>query len=432
MEVRVMSLYLLHYLYNYLPIHQNPFLCLFVDIYNVALLDESLKSEQFVTSVILNDKGEEFAEKTPSELIALSQVTKPRAVNLGYLDEFLPEVPIEDQVGRGIGWCSQKRHMDKLSIVTVFSGTLEMQAAGQKQEDVRKGLLGSRHGDGCGESDAVLLPVSLTDTLNGGPGHHVNGAPEKQRSTNEKGDAEAKAPSVSTNGYGAALTKEDTSAQDANDGDDDELEEWEIEAERRFLDSDNDEAPSLPAPKTPSSTTVPVPLSSGLAPTSAAAAVVAVAAAAKAKSKAAAAAAAAAAGAGATTATTTAIATASVTVSIGNGQGASSAESMRRKKLNSAMEPMATTLAAAGAQHHLPAHYHFQQQQLLHIQMQGPMGKMGQLSPVSPVSQAAAAVATATATAAVGAGAAQPEQKQSRSPGGDQDSKRRRKTWQRK
>lgn len=59
MEVRVVSLYLLHYLYSYLPIHQNPFLCLFVDIYNLASLDDNLKSERFVTSLILNGKGEE-------------------------------------------------------------------------------------------------------------------------------------------------------------------------------------------------------------------------------------------------------------------------------------------------------------------------------------------------------------------------------------
>lgn len=54
-----MSLYLLHYLYSYLPIHQNPFLCLFVDIYNLASQDDNLKSERFVTSIILNGKGEE-------------------------------------------------------------------------------------------------------------------------------------------------------------------------------------------------------------------------------------------------------------------------------------------------------------------------------------------------------------------------------------
>ena len=59
LEVRVMSLYLLHCLYSYLPIQQNPFLCLFVDIYNLASQDDKLRSERFVTSVILNGRGEE-------------------------------------------------------------------------------------------------------------------------------------------------------------------------------------------------------------------------------------------------------------------------------------------------------------------------------------------------------------------------------------
>lgn len=54
-----MSLYLLHCLYSYLPIQQNPFLCLFVDIYNLASQDDKLRSERFVTSVILNGRGEE-------------------------------------------------------------------------------------------------------------------------------------------------------------------------------------------------------------------------------------------------------------------------------------------------------------------------------------------------------------------------------------
>lgn len=63
-----MSLYLLHYLYSYLPIHQNPFLCLFVDIYNLAMQDENLRSERFVTSVILNGKGEEVRNKAERRL----------------------------------------------------------------------------------------------------------------------------------------------------------------------------------------------------------------------------------------------------------------------------------------------------------------------------------------------------------------------------
>ncbi|OAQ35672.1 hypothetical protein K457DRAFT_489883 [Linnemannia elongata AG-77] len=71
LEVRVVSLYLLHCLYSYVPIHQNPFLCLFVDIYNLASQDESLKSERFVTSLILNGKGEEVNANTHHILLRL-------------------------------------------------------------------------------------------------------------------------------------------------------------------------------------------------------------------------------------------------------------------------------------------------------------------------------------------------------------------------
>ncbi|KAF8931664.1 hypothetical protein BGZ58_007483 [Dissophora ornata] len=120
MEVRVISLYLLHCLYSYLPIQQNPFLCLFVDIYNLASQDENLKSERFVTSVILNGKGEELAQKTPSELIALAQKIESRPVNLGMLEEYLPEVPIEDQVKIGLGWDSQQTRGDKKRVWETF------------------------------------------------------------------------------------------------------------------------------------------------------------------------------------------------------------------------------------------------------------------------------------------------------------------------
>lgn len=78
MEVRVMSLYLLHCLYSYLPIHQNPFLCLFVDIYNLAMQDENLRSERFVTSVILNGKGEEVKKiifKIKKRSLSIARVT---------------------------------------------------------------------------------------------------------------------------------------------------------------------------------------------------------------------------------------------------------------------------------------------------------------------------------------------------------------------
>lgn len=59
LKVRVVSLYLLYGLYNYLPIQQNPFLCFLVDLYTAALHDDHLKPERFVTSIILNGDGEE-------------------------------------------------------------------------------------------------------------------------------------------------------------------------------------------------------------------------------------------------------------------------------------------------------------------------------------------------------------------------------------
>lgn len=59
LKVRVVSLYLLYGLYNYLPIQQNPFLCFLVDLYTTALHDDHLKPERFVTSFILNGDGEE-------------------------------------------------------------------------------------------------------------------------------------------------------------------------------------------------------------------------------------------------------------------------------------------------------------------------------------------------------------------------------------
>jgi hypothetical protein len=50
---------LLYSLYSSLPIHQNPFLCLFVDIYTTALYNDQHQPERFVISVILNGEGEE-------------------------------------------------------------------------------------------------------------------------------------------------------------------------------------------------------------------------------------------------------------------------------------------------------------------------------------------------------------------------------------
>ncbi|KAG0335166.1 hypothetical protein BG000_007742 [Podila horticola] len=198
MEVRVMSLYLLHYLYSYLPIHQNPFLCLFVDIYNLASQDDNLKSERFVTSIILNGKGEELAPSTPSELIAIAQKVESKPVNIGMLEEFLPEVPIEDQVKVGLGWdCAgaQQERGDRKRLWHTFK-------------------LGSRQGDDDAPS-AAPASTNGSGVTNGTKGQNgTHNGPEKKAEEEEE---------------------------------EEELEEWEIEAEKVFQDSDDDSvSPSLP------------------------------------------------------------------------------------------------------------------------------------------------------------------------------------------
>lgn len=135
-----------------------------------------------------------MAPKTPSELIALSQKQESRPVNLGQLEEFLPEVSIEDQVKVGLGWSSQQKRDDKKRVWETFT-------------------IGSLQGN------------------EGQPKTCVNGVKENGTTTASKETALA-APGENKD----------------NAEDEEELEEWEIEAERRFQDSDTDEAPSLPAP----------------------------------------------------------------------------------------------------------------------------------------------------------------------------------------
>ncbi|KFH69083.1 hypothetical protein MVEG_05885 [Podila verticillata NRRL 6337] len=124
LKVRVVSLYLLYGLYNYLPIQQNPFLCFLVDLYSAALHDDHLKPERFVTSVILNGDGEELAPSTPSELITIAQEVGSKSVQLQIFEELLPEVSIEDQVVPGLGWKSfnpsQGRRGDRQGIWETF------------------------------------------------------------------------------------------------------------------------------------------------------------------------------------------------------------------------------------------------------------------------------------------------------------------------
>lgn len=113
-------------------------------------------------------------------------------MNLGQLEEFLPEVPIEDQVKVGLGWSSQQKRDDKKRVWETFT-------------------IGSLQGN------------------EGQPMAGVNGV---------------KVNGTTTASKETAIT---ASGENKDDAEEEELEEWEIEAERRFQDSDTDEAPSLPA-----------------------------------------------------------------------------------------------------------------------------------------------------------------------------------------
>lgn len=149
-------------------------------------------------------------------MIELAQKVESRPVNIRMLEDFLPDVPIEDQVQVGLGWESQQQ--------------------GQELEDENNRIIaetiGSRHGDEHGPSSAVVLP-SLPQT---------NGSKEVS-------GTETLAPAEET--------------------EEEELEEWEIEAERRFQDSDAEEAP-MPAPvATPAKKSAPTtPTSNGKGPVS--------------------------------------------------------------------------------------------------------------------------------------------------------------------
>ncbi|KAG0231726.1 hypothetical protein BGW42_008678 [Actinomortierella wolfii] len=179
---------------------QNPFLCFFVDIYKVALKDERRRWDRFVTSIILSGDGEELAPSTPSELIALAQEAEPKTVDLGELDEILPEVPIEDQIGLGQGWDSAPRILGR----------------GNK----RIGW------------DVILAT---------GDGHNGGTSDSFSSST----------PGASLSAKEAEASTKEPAKKDRQEEQEEELEEWEIEAERRFQDSDQEDlaAPSLPVKK---------------------------------------------------------------------------------------------------------------------------------------------------------------------------------------
>ncbi|GJJ74537.1 hypothetical protein EMPS_06895 [Entomortierella parvispora] len=188
-KVRVVSLYLLYSLYSHLPIHQNPFLCFFVDIYTSALQDNLQPSERFVVSVILTGDGEELAPSSPSELMAIAQEVDPRHVDLTLLHDILPKVPAGEQVLLGMSWSDYK--LD----------SRDAQCPRWKSLDLSDWLAHS----GAGE-----------DGTNG------------EQTLNEQ-----------------ELISDDK-PEDSEEG---ELEEWEIEAEKHFQESED----AIPAPPKPAS-----------------------------------------------------------------------------------------------------------------------------------------------------------------------------------
>ncbi|KAF9131188.1 hypothetical protein BGX30_013201 [Mortierella sp. GBA39] len=206
-KVRITSLYLLYSLYSSLPIHQNPFLCLFVDIYTSALQNDQHRPERFVISVILNGDGDELAPSTPSELIAIADEVESKRVDLDALSLFLPEVPIEDQIAPGIGWeaLQQQKRGGTCDFVKVLEGW-------------KKGIAES-------ERNGVRKIEALVGTEGGAKG----------------------APNV---GSGASAIEESAASKRSHndqkeDDDEEELEEWEIEAEKHLQDS-NEIAPAPP------------------------------------------------------------------------------------------------------------------------------------------------------------------------------------------
>ncbi|KAF9104008.1 hypothetical protein BGX29_002584 [Mortierella sp. GBA35] len=208
-KIRITSLYLLYSLYSSLPIHQNPFLCLFVDIYTIALQNDQHRPERFVISVILNGDGEELSPSTPSELIAIADEVESKRVDLDALSIFLPEIPIEDQIAPGIGW--ENFGQQKRGATWGFLKALD---------DWKKALAES-------ERDGGRKVGTLTGTKNGSQ-------------NNSNAGSGTPAPEELAEGK---------QSHDEQQEDEEELEEWEIEAEKHLQDS-NEIAPAPPV-KTP-------------------------------------------------------------------------------------------------------------------------------------------------------------------------------------
>ncbi|KAF9924185.1 hypothetical protein FBU30_005803 [Linnemannia zychae] len=203
-KIRITSLYLLYSLYSNLPIQQNPFLCLFVDIYSAALQNDQHRPERFVISVILNGDGEELAPSTPSELIAIADEAESKRVDLDSFAILLPEVPIEDQLAPGVGWetFEQQRKSSTFDFLKVLDGW-------------KKIVVESEH-DGTKKSGTLTISENMHDNLN-----IESGTKDIENSVEGK------------------------QSNDGQQEDEEELEEWEIEAEKHLQDS-NEIAPAPP------------------------------------------------------------------------------------------------------------------------------------------------------------------------------------------
>ncbi|KAG0291761.1 hypothetical protein BGZ98_002882 [Dissophora globulifera] len=205
-KVRITSLYLLYNLYSRLPIYRNPFLCFFMDIYTTSLRDEQQRPERFVVSVILSGDGDELAPSTAAELISIAQEAESKRVDLQFLEQHLPEVPIEDQVALGWSW----------------------ESLGQQRWSDRK------HGREF---------LKLMDSLrHAGSAHNTGGDASKS----DQSVLETRVRSRVDSEIGSTTTEEQPHrpSEGNGDGDADELEEWEIEAEKHFQDLED----AAPAP----------------------------------------------------------------------------------------------------------------------------------------------------------------------------------------
>ncbi|KAI8356493.1 hypothetical protein B0O80DRAFT_497195 [Mortierella sp. GBAus27b] len=209
-KVRITSLYLLYNLYRRLPIHLNPFLCLFVDIYTTSLLDEQQRPVRYVVSMVLSGDGKELGPRTPSELIRIGQEAESKQVDLHFLDGFLPDVPPEDQIVPGLGWESvgqQRRddHERAWNLQGSFGGAGRLHVQGDHIEDHGSSLLNRR----------VSTSGAATGITSGTPAS----SQEPMKDTNDENEEE-------------------------------ELEEWEIEAEKHLQGSEDvAPAPAVTKPK---------------------------------------------------------------------------------------------------------------------------------------------------------------------------------------